>query len=40
MITVSGNYLSLYLPMPIDVEIIEASPERPLLMAGIKIDLV
>ena len=35
-----GNYLSLYLPMPIEVEIIDASPERPLLMAGIKIDLI
>ncbi|KAA3655961.1 MAG: AraC family transcriptional regulator [Chloroflexi bacterium] len=35
-----GNYLSLYLPMPIDVEVIDASPERPLLMAGIKIDLI
>ncbi|MCP4421566.1 MAG: AraC family transcriptional regulator [Chloroflexi bacterium] len=34
-----GNYLSLYLPMPIDVEVVEASPERPLLMVGIKIDL-
>jgi AraC-like DNA-binding protein len=35
-----GNYLSLYLPMPIEAEVIEASPEKPLLMAGIKIDLV
>ncbi len=35
-----GNYLSLYLPMPIEVEVVEASEERPLLMAGIKIDLV
>ena len=36
----AGNYLSLFLPMPIEVEVVEASPERPLLMAGIKIDLV
>jgi len=35
-----GNYLSLYLPMPMEVEVVEASPERPLLMAGIRIDLV
>lgn len=35
-----GNYLSLYLPMPIEVEVVEASPERPLLMAGVRIDLV
>jgi AraC-like DNA-binding protein len=35
-----GNYLSLYLPMPIEVEVVEASEERPLLMAGIRIDLV
>jgi AraC-like DNA-binding protein len=35
-----GNYLSLYLPMPIEAEVVEASPEKPLLMAGIKIDLV
>ena len=35
-----GKYLSLYLPMPIEAEVIEASPEKPLLMAGIKIDLV
>ncbi len=34
-----GNYLSLYLPMPIEVEVVEATPEHPLLMAGIKIDL-
>lgn len=35
-----GNYLSLYLPMPIEAEVVEASPEKPLLMVGIKIDLV
>lgn len=35
-----GNYLSLYLPMPVEVEVVEASEERPLLALGIKIDLV
>jgi AraC-like DNA-binding protein len=35
-----GNYLSLYLPMPVEAEVVEASPERPLLALGIKIDLV
>jgi len=35
-----GNYLSLYLPMPVEVEIVEASEKRPLLALGIKIDLV
>lgn len=35
----AGNYLSLYLPMPIEVEVVEASTEKPLLMAGIRIDL-
>lgn len=36
----AGNYLSLYLPMPIDVEVVEASPENPLLMAGLRMDLI
>jgi AraC-like DNA-binding protein len=36
----AGNYLTLFLPMPIEVEVVEASLEKPLLMAGIKIDLV
>ena len=36
----AGNYLSLYLPMPIDVEVVEASPEKPLLMAGLRMDLI
>ncbi len=36
----AGNYLSLYLPMPVEVEVVEATPEKPLLMAGIKIDLI
>jgi AraC-like DNA-binding protein len=35
-----GNYLSLYMPMPIDVEVVEASPEKPLLMIGLRIDLI
>ena len=34
-----GNYLSLYLPMPVEVEVVEASEERPLLALGVKIDL-
>ena len=36
----AGNYLSLYLPMPIDVEVVEASPEKPLLMAGLRMNLI
>jgi AraC-like DNA-binding protein len=35
----AGNYLALLLPMPIEVEVVEASAEEPLLMAGIRIDL-
>jgi AraC-like DNA-binding protein len=35
-----GYYLTLFLPMPIEVEVVEASPEKPLLMAGIKIDRI
>lgn len=35
-----GNYLTLFLPMPIEVEVVEASADQPLLMAGIKVDLV
>jgi AraC-like DNA-binding protein len=35
----AGNYLALLLPMPIEVEVVEASVEKPLLMAGIRIDL-
>lgn len=35
----AGRYLCLFLPMPVAVEVVEASPEQPLLMAGIKIDL-
>lgn len=35
-----GNYLTLFLPMPVEVEVVEASEEEPLLMAGVKIDLI
>jgi AraC-like DNA-binding protein len=34
-----GNYLAVFLPMPLEAVILEASPERPLLMVGIRIDL-
>ena len=36
----AGHYLTLFLPMPIEVEVVEASADKPLLMAGIKIDLI
>ena len=36
----AGNYLSLFLPMPIEVDVVEASREKPLLMAGLRIDLI
>ncbi|MCA9935909.1 MAG: AraC family transcriptional regulator [Anaerolineales bacterium] len=36
----AGRYLSLFLPLPLEVEATNASPEEPLLMAGIKIDLL
>ena len=35
----AGNYLGLFLPMPFEVEVIGASEEEPLLMAGVRIDL-
>ncbi len=35
----AGDYLILFLPMSLDVEIIEASPEQPFFAAGIRIDL-
>ena len=35
----AGNYLTLFLPMPIEVEVVEASPNEPLLMLGMRIDL-
>lgn len=34
-----GNFLSIFLPMPVEFEITEASPETPFLAACIKIDL-
>ena len=34
-----GNFLTLFLPMPIETEIIKASPEEPYLAAIISIDL-
>ena len=35
-----GKYLTLFLPMPVESEIIEASEDRPLLAACFKVDLV
>ncbi|MCB0035488.1 MAG: AraC family transcriptional regulator, partial [Anaerolineales bacterium] len=35
----AGRYLALYLPLPMESEVIEASPEKPLLMAGVKINV-
>ena len=35
----AGDYLILFLPMSMDVEILEASPDKPFLAAGISIDL-
>lgn len=35
-----GKYLTLFLPMPVESEIIEASEEKPLLAACFKVDLV
>lgn len=35
----AGRYLALYLPLPLESEVIEASPEKPLLMAGLRIDV-
>ncbi|MEZ4710254.1 MAG: AraC family transcriptional regulator [Caldilineaceae bacterium] len=35
----AGRYLCLFLPMPVEVEVVEATPEEPLLMAGIRMDL-
>ncbi len=35
----AGSYLSVFLPMPIEVAVVEASPQKPLLMAGIKLDI-
>ncbi len=35
----AGNLLTLFLPMPVETEIIEASPDKPFLAAGVRIDL-
>lgn len=35
----AGRYLGLFLPMPVEVEVVEATPAQPLLMAGIRMDL-
>ena len=35
----AGDYLILFLPMSLDVEIVDASPDRPFLAAGVRIDL-
>ena len=35
-----GKYLTLFLPMPVESEVIEASEDRPLLAACFKVDLV
>ena len=35
----AGKYLTLFLPVPLEVEILEASVEKPALMAGIRVDL-
>ncbi len=36
----AGNYLSLFLPLPVEAEAVAATPDKPLLMAGIRIDLI
>ncbi len=35
----AGDYLILFLPMSLEVEIVEASPDKPFLAAGVGIDL-
>ncbi|MCB0177959.1 MAG: AraC family transcriptional regulator [Anaerolineae bacterium] len=35
----AGDYLILFLPMSLDVEIVNASPDHPFLAAGVRIDL-
>lgn len=35
----AGDYLMILLPMPLQVEIVEATPEKPFLAVGIKLDL-
>ncbi|MCB0209133.1 MAG: AraC family transcriptional regulator [Anaerolineae bacterium] len=36
----AGDYLISFLPMSLDVEIVEASPDKPFLAAGVSIDLI
>lgn len=35
----AGNYLGVFVPVPVEVEEIDASPENPLRMVGLKMDL-
>ena len=35
----AGRYLGVFLPMPVKVEKVNASPETPILMVGLKMDL-
>jgi AraC-like DNA-binding protein len=35
----AGNILVMFFPMPVEIEIVEASPDRPFLAAGVGIDL-
>lgn len=35
----AGQLLTLFLPMPVETEIVEATPEKPFLAAGLGIDL-
>jgi AraC-like DNA-binding protein len=34
-----GNVLIMFFPMPVEIEIVEASPNKPFLAAGVQIDL-
>ena len=35
----AGNYLTTVLPMPMEATVMQASPEEPVLMVGIRVDL-
>jgi len=35
----AGNSLIMFFPMPLEIEIVEASPDKPFLAAGVRIDL-
>lgn len=35
----AGSYLGVFLPMPVEVESVQASPEDPILLVGLKMDL-